>query len=250
VFRRLSQNIRFYVLLASFCLSLIVYGWVSLVVPSGPLQTIRLSQFYALLAILYLYFSLLIGPLGYVFPDLKHLARYKKARRALGVSAFFFALLHAWLAFFRLLGGWSGLSFYSTRYILAILFAAIGLLVLFLMTVTSVDAAIDLIGRKNWKRLHKLIYGGGVLILAHAVMLGSHFSSSMSLISWLLLGGLSFLLYLEIRATSMKVKAGKASPKIILPLVLFTAALIIGLIYYMWVVGGIHGGHALPGGLT
>ncbi len=57
--RQLFGNIRFYVLCFSIFLSLGYYFYISLTIPSGSLQIIRLTQLYALTAVTYLYFAIL-----------------------------------------------------------------------------------------------------------------------------------------------------------------------------------------------
>ncbi|MGH7203373.1 MAG: ferric reductase-like transmembrane domain-containing protein, partial [Candidatus Levyibacteriota bacterium] len=178
-------------------LSLIVYLWVTLTNPSQLTQIIELEETYGLLSIVFLYFSLLAGPFCYRFAWFPYRVQYLKSRRALGVVTFYFALLHTLLSFFGQLGGFSGLGFLNQNYIFAILFGFIALVIFFLLTVTSLDIAVEKMSFPKWKLLHRFIYLGGILVLVHIVLLGSHYldlSESIPLITFV---GLVFLLILE-----------------------------------------------------
>ncbi len=120
-----------------------------------------------------------------------------KARRALGVSAFYFGLLHGLFAFFGQLGGFAGLGFLSSKYLLAISLSFIALVILFLMTVTSFDFMVAKLTYPKWKFLHRFVYIAGVLILLHALMLGTHFSDLSSTIPQIFFSALAILLLLE-----------------------------------------------------
>ena len=92
IHRSLLDNSRFYILATSFLISLAVIGFLRLQIPSDQLFYIRTQQVFGLLAIFYWYVALIISPIGHVIG--KH--RMKKvefARRAIGVSAFYFVLL-------------------------------------------------------------------------------------------------------------------------------------------------------------
>lgn len=192
----MTKNIRFYVLLGSFLLSLLIAAFVKFVIPQGSLQLIRLTQLYALTALFYLYVSLLIGPVTYSFKFLPWRGQIHRARRAVGVSAFYFALIHASLAFFGQLGGFGGLLYLDNKYLLAISFSFVALLVLGLLTATSFDYMVLRLGKK-WKLLHRLIYLAALLVLVHALMLGTHFQDLSGLIPQVFLSAFFILLVLE-----------------------------------------------------
>src|SRR4051812_38204512 len=136
------KNIRFYILVASVTYSAAVYFFVTSIIPQGSLQIIRLTEVYALSAITMLYVALLASPFCYTFRGFPYRAQYLKARRAIGVSAFYFALLHASLAFFGQLGGFEGLWFLSDKYLFAISLSVTALIILFLMALTSFDVMV------------------------------------------------------------------------------------------------------------
>ncbi len=156
-----------------------------------------MTQSYALTAVFFLYLTLLATPLIQTFPRLPFAGTYIQARRSLGLSAFYFALLHGVLALFGQLGGVEGILFLNRKYLLALSLSGIALFFLLLMSVTSYDYAIQKIGYKNWKRLHRIVYIAALLILLHALMLGSHFQNLSRLIPQLILLAVFFLLFLQ-----------------------------------------------------
>ena len=194
---KLLANVRFYVLLFSLIISVAIYAFITRTVPAGSLQTIKLTQTYALTAVVYLYLALLAGPLCFTFRFLPFRGVYLKARRAIGVSAFYFGSLHAYFAFFKQLGGFGGLGFLSNRYLLAILLSFTALIILTLMASTSFDAVIVKLTYRKWKLLHRFVYLAGILILIHAMMLGTHFQNLASFIPQLAFVLVGFLFILE-----------------------------------------------------
>ncbi len=193
----LLKNIRFYVLTSGILLSFGIYFFIVTVTQAGVIQVIKLEQIYSFLSLVYLYFSLLAGPFCYRFHSFPWREEYLKARRAIGVLAFYFAFLHFVLTFFGQLDGFSGLGFLDNKYLLALFLGAVGLLILFLLTVTSLDYAVKKMKFKNWKLLHRLVYFAGILILVHVLMLGSHYSDLSAIIPQLTFFALAFLLILE-----------------------------------------------------
>lgn len=193
----LLHNIRFYVLSFSIILAVTIFAGVVIFIPEQRLQISRLTQLYALTAVVYLYLAIIASPLFHVFPNLSFKAKYTKARRGIGVSAFIFAFLHACFAFFGQLGGFSGLPFLSSNYLLAITLSFIALQILFLMAITSVDKIIARMTFPRWKKLHRFIYLAGMLILIHALMLGSHFIDISTIIPQLFFIAITILLILE-----------------------------------------------------
>lgn len=197
-FRGLFSNIRFYILLLSAVLSVGIYVFVQQTVLEEPLRVLSLVRIYALVAITYLYLALLAGPLCFVFPHVPLRSHYLKARRAFGVSAFYFSLLHATLAFFGVIGGFGVLPFLDIKWFIAITFSFIALIILFCMAATSFDAVIKKLTFKKWKVLHRLVYIAGVLILIHATLIGSNFAKLWSPIPIVLYTAVAFLIVLHI----------------------------------------------------
>jgi DMSO/TMAO reductase YedYZ heme-binding membrane subunit len=243
----LIKNVRFWVLVCTVVLALGIYLTVARLVPEGSLRTIRLVEVYALTALTYLYVALLIGPAVYVFKWLPHRGYIHRARRAIGFSAWCFACLHAYLAFFSLLGGFPGLFFLNPTFLLAITFSIIALIILTLMAATSFDVMVRTLGRR-WKLLHRFVYLAGMLILIHAMMLGSHFTDLGALIPQIMFILVGFLLLLQAnRFDAYLVRRFRwpAHHRISFVVVVVVIALYIGATFFPEVVPGlnIHGKH-------
>jgi methionine sulfoxide reductase heme-binding subunit len=231
----LKKNVRFYVLLFSIALAAVVFfrTWYS--TDEVTLRLIRLTQYYALLALTYLYLALLIGPAVYVFKWLPARGHIYRARRAAGFSAWIFAMLHADFAFWGLLGGIKGIPYLPTNYLIAITFSSIALGILTLMAVTSFDKMVQRLSMKRWKLLHRFIYLAGVLVIIHAFMLGTHFAGLNAAIPQTFIVALVFLLILQAnRFDAYLMKRFVWQKKI--PITL-TILLIIVVVYYSLKIG-------------
>lgn len=190
------RRIRYIVLGSSIALAAAVYLFWRQALPESSLQTIRITQTYAWLAFIYLYLALLPSPLYAVFSALPLRALVVKARRAVGVSSFLFAVLHASFAFFGLFSGFAGLILVGPSYRRAFLLGFLALIILGMLAATSFDQAVVRLGR-NWKRLHRLVYAAGILVLVHSLSIGSHLADSFSGIFQFYLSAVLFLLVLE-----------------------------------------------------
>ena len=193
---KLLTNSRFWIFASGIVLSINIAGLIQLFIPAGILQTIRIEQSYGFMSILLLYLALLASPLTKVYPKLSFKAGYLHARRAIGVLAFYYAILHAYLSFFQQLDGFSGVKYYNNKYSWSILLGMCALGVLCVMAVTSIDWAVETLGFKRWKLLHRLVYLSGIAILIHVVLIGTHYAS-LGLLSTLTGVALAVLLWLE-----------------------------------------------------
>ena len=169
------RYIRSLVYALSTLLGAAVYISIVVAIPATDQESAKLIQAYAFLAIAYLYIALLASPLYSAFPNFPWRPIYIKARRAIGVSAFFFGLLHGGLAFFISLGGFRGLGFLNAEGLTAVTLGAVALLILSLLAFTSFDYFVKKLGTR-WKQLHRLVYLAGLLIIIHALIFGTHFS--------------------------------------------------------------------------
>lgn len=190
-------HIRRIVLLISILLATGLYAFVFLTIPEGSLRIIRLTQLYAFTSIMYLYISLLATPLLVVFPTFALRGLYIKARRALGVSAWFFGLLHARFAFFDQLGGFPGLSYLDNTYLVSVALGAVGLCIFSCMAMTSFDYMVAKLSFPRWKLLHRFVYVAGICVVLHALLLGTHFVDLSALIPQLFFTALALLFVLE-----------------------------------------------------
>lgn len=195
---RLIYNSRFYILVSSLLVSLMVVGVLRLQISSDQLFYIRTQQVFGLLAILYWYFALIISPLGYVVG--KHRTkRLEFARRAIGVSAFYFALLHGSVALWGQLGGLEQLKFLPDLSKWSLVGGFIGFVILSLMAMTSLDKVVDFMTYRRWKWLHRLGYIGGLLVVLHIWSLGTHVAyTHVQILMFMLLVMLSGLELLKI----------------------------------------------------
>ena len=176
-FKNLLNNSRFWILAFNVTLSVNIAGFIQLLISDGTLQTIRIEQTYGFLSLLFLYVAILASPLTKVFPNLSFKEAYLHARRAIGVSAFYYAFLHVYISFFKQLSGFAGIKYLDTRYSTSNLFGTIALGILFIMASTSIDWIVDALGFKNWKLLHRLVYFACVAIIIHIVILGPHYNN-------------------------------------------------------------------------
>lgn len=192
----LFSNIRFYVLIFSFILSFVESFFVLKSFPEGEVITV-LVPVYAYTALSFLYLALLAGPLTKLFIWFPFRAQYMKARRAIGVSAFYFALLHVRYTFFDVIGGFAGLSSLNGTYLIAITLSFTALVILTLMAATSFDYMVKVLTFSRWKMLHRFVYLAALFILIHAILIGTRFQEF--LIIRILLGvGTVFLVTLHI----------------------------------------------------
>lgn len=193
---KLIPYIRKIVWVVAFLLVVLVFIKVKADGGDEAMQTLILAQSFAKLAYLFLLATLFASPLYIAFPKLPGKPLYIKARKALGVSTFFFVLLHWYYSFFGLLGGFANIKFLSGKILLATMFGHISLIILAILTVTSISYLIHKLGR-NWKPLHRLVYVVAILVPIHALLIGSDFQNPDDLGANLFLFATLLLLMLE-----------------------------------------------------
>ncbi len=116
-------------------------------------------------ALVFLLLALAITPLT----TLSGYTQLNKLRRPLGLYAFLYAALHFYL--------YAGIDFQFDLSLLAgelsekryIWFGLPALIILIALAATSFKKAMRMMG-KNWKRLHRLVYGVGILVLIHVAL--------------------------------------------------------------------------------
>lgn len=208
--RRLLKNSRFWILAIAVTLSVNIAGFVQLLLPAGSLQTIRIEQSYGFISLALLYIAILASPLTKVFPKLPGKDAYLHARRAIGVSAFYYALLHVYITFFKQLNGFSGIKYLNHTYSLSLLAGVIGLGVLLIMAATSLDWVVDHMGYKHWKLLHRLVYFASLAVLVHVLLIGPHYDNGLSLLSALTYTAATFLIVLEVLRIRLNIRQREA----------------------------------------
>jgi DMSO/TMAO reductase YedYZ heme-binding membrane subunit len=207
--RRLLTNSRFWILAAAITLSVNIAGFTQLEVPAGNLQTIRIEQTYGFISLFLLYLAILASPLTSVFPNLPGKNSYLHARRAIGVSACFFAALHGYITFFGQLEGFSGVKYLSHTYSLSILAATFAFGVLCIMAATSFDWVVARMSYHRWKLLHRLVYLACLGVLFHVILIGPHYDNGLTFLSMLTYLAAAFLVILE----GLRIKSNFSSRK-------------------------------------
>ncbi len=175
---KLIHNARFYILCSSVLLSIVVVCGLRLYIPSDQLFYIRTQQIYGLIAAVLIYIAIILTPLSKII-DKKHLSGMLFARRAIGVSAAYFSLIHTIIAVVDQTGGLSGLQLLPERFKLSFILGTVALLILILMAVTSFDKAITFLTFKKWKILHRFVYLAIGLIVVHVWLIGTHADDTM-----------------------------------------------------------------------
>lgn len=235
--KSLLSNVRFYVLVFSVTWSVALFGYITATEPDLPVRIIVLTQYYALTALTYLYFTLLCGPFVFAFKTFPYKGVYFKARRALGVSTAYFALLHASLAFFLQLGGLAGVLALPGRYQLAIVLSSLSLLMLLILSSTSFNYMVKKLSFKRWKLLHRLVYVIGVFTLMHALLIGTHFQDLSRPLPRLVTVAVGFLLYLyAVRFDAYLKRTYPMQPSLVITRYI-VAGLVVASLLYVWFGG-------------
>lgn len=190
----LLYNLRFYILITSLLGSVMLVAWMRSTIASDQLFLIRTQQIFGLCSVALWYMALIISPLSYVFGK-ERMAHLVFARRGIGVSAAYFALLHGMIALFGQLGGIQQLVLLPTLFKWSLLAGAIAFIILLVMAATSFDVVIRRMTYRRWKLLHRLGYIGGVLAVFHIWSIGAHIAYSATQIA--ALGALIILSGLE-----------------------------------------------------
>lgn len=227
----LKRNVRFYVLVFSVLLAVVVWLQTFSTVSDSMLRVTSLTRYYGLLAFVYLYLALLIGPVVYTFHSLPWRGHIYRARRAIGFSAFLFAQLHAEIAFWLQLGGIKGLSSLPTNYLIAITLSSMALTILTLMAATSFDKAVQYLGIKRWKLLHRFIYLAGLLVLIHALLIGTDFADLNASLPRIFSLAVGFLLILEANRFDAYLARVFVWPK---KIPIFLSLWIVVVVVYIW----------------
>lgn len=193
----LLGNARFYIISSALVLALIIYTVVKSVVPVD-LQMSQLVQVYAFAATIYLYLALLISPLIHSFRSIPYAGTLVKSRRGLGISAYIFACLHAYIVIFVNIGGITRFLSLPEQFMYPMRFGLIAFFILTLLAITSFDSIMRKITFPKWKWLHRSVYVASVLIMIHALLLGEHFADLSALIPRIFTIALGVLIILEI----------------------------------------------------
>jgi methionine sulfoxide reductase heme-binding subunit len=110
-----------------------------------------------------------LTPLRVLFPRSQIVAALNRHRRAIGVSACVYGLLH-FAANILYEGGWDGLMRSLSKPF--IWYGLAGLSILVALTATSNQFSIRKLGGRNWKGLHRFAYVAAALLIYHQAIAG------------------------------------------------------------------------------
>jgi sulfoxide reductase heme-binding subunit YedZ len=243
------HNSRFYILIITFLLSMIILTFSRTSIDSTTLFMIRVQQVYGFMALFYWYLSLLASPLASCFGKDGFMKQYLYARRALGVSAAYFALLHMLFGLFGQLGGPGNLLLLPGRFQQALLFGAVALIFLLVMAATSFDKVIRLMTFPRWKWLHRLGYIAAILVFLHVWMIGTHISYPW--VRWTFFSLLTVLAIAESfrAARALRKRLGGTNQLIFIFFFITFLGWSIGVITYLpRLVAGYHESHSVQAG--
>ncbi len=112
---------------------------------------------------------LALSPLRVLFPNSRIVMALNRHRRAIGVTACAYGLLHFSLHVLYE-GGLDGLVRSLSKPFIWI--GAAGLTILLILAITSNQWSVRLLGGKNWKLLHRLAYVAAGLLIYHQAIAG------------------------------------------------------------------------------
>jgi DMSO/TMAO reductase YedYZ heme-binding membrane subunit len=158
----------------SLVLSIAVYAYISLHTQSANLRLVQLEEFYGFMSIILLFKAVIARPLYRVFPTLSFKALHYRCLGGLGISCFYFALLHGVIGFFGLLQGVQGLPFLTTKELVSITLGFLAILILSIMAATSWNWMMRKLGER-WKVVHRFVYFAVTAIVVHVLLIGSHY---------------------------------------------------------------------------
>jgi len=110
-----------------------------------------------------------LSPLRILFPRLQMISALNRHRRAIGVSACAYGLMHFG---FHLLYEGDAQAIARSFSKPFIRLGLAGLSVMAILAATSNNFSIRKLGGKNWKRLHRLAYPGAAILIYHQAIAG------------------------------------------------------------------------------
>ena len=141
-----------------------------------PSALISTRQFFGLWAFGFLIASMLLGPLTFVLPWIPLRTSLMYGRRAVGVSALLFAVLHVASYFWSVLRrNWREIYTPGTIWFVGLVLGIFALIILIALGFTSRDSAVKRMGGRKWKKLHRTVRIALLLVLIHAIFVGADF---------------------------------------------------------------------------
>lgn len=144
--------------------------------PTPAAVWIGSRELFGLWALALLLAAMLIGPLTFAWPGIPLKAHLILGRRAVGISAFCFALCHSASYVVPVgLRDWHELLSPGVIWIAGLILGSTGLVVLGVLAFTSTDHLLIQIGGKRWKAWQEAVYWLLPVALVHAMSLGADF---------------------------------------------------------------------------
>ncbi len=229
MFKRNKPTIGVYIGAAVYVGALFLLGWVH--GDAGDLRIIRLTEGFALGAIVSLYCALLPTALYEQFPAIPGKNSWISAKQAFYVVALCFALVHGSLAFFKLLGGFAGWGFLGAVYQKAAVLGVMTILGIACCVAYNFFARFETALQK-YPKVKSIAYALSVLVVVHASLVGSHVRIATSPVRWLGFLGVAFLFLLLALRVDKKVFAGTN-----IAWCTIVVAIATGLLGQMWLLG-------------
>ncbi len=165
-------GIRLYLTIGVALLTVETLWWAHAMYGATNLYVERTEEVYAWISVGCLALAILIGPAYKLLPRLPAQAIMRDARRIIGLSAAWFGTLHVVIVYFDLFKHVNPLRL-AGNYRWSFLLGTIALAALLIMASISTDAAMKRLG-VWWFRLQRLAYVAGVLVVIHAILVGTH----------------------------------------------------------------------------
>ena len=127
----------------------------------------HLLEYYGKTATLFLIVVLTLSPLSILFPKFPPVRHFNRYRRLIGVSSFFFALVH--FGFYLVYTSGSG-AFFEDIGKPFLLSGATAFFLLSVLALTSTNWAVRKMGGRKWKRLHRIVYLAAFFIIFHQAL--------------------------------------------------------------------------------
>ena len=147
-----------------FLLLFFFYGY-------GETSPVMLNKMAGLLSLLLIGITFLIGPLSYFFPNLFN--HFKTYRKYLGISGFVTAIIHAVISYFLDFQGNLTFMFLdpNNEDLFGVYIGSLAIGIFLLMTITSTNRAIKLLGFRHWKILQTSGYFALFLVMFHFILM-------------------------------------------------------------------------------
>jgi hypothetical protein len=171
----------------------------------------------------------LIPTLLFTFPNASSKKLLWKIQPILIIGTFYFGVIHAYISFFQQLGGFEGLSFLGNNYLLAISFSATALILLLFLSSTVLF--FEKRKKLHSKLLLSILYIIGILILLHALLLGTHFQNLSGWIPQIIFFAIAFLsILLAVNCDNVLSKKFPSLPKFGIAMIILVSSLLVILI--------------------